>query len=174
MDLYRLVAAIRSADGREAAVRFRIVDGLLLVAGRDTARRRRYPDLQKVNRLGFRMIEFAVRDSGAGAHPLRLAGSNDRAGAEAVLVLERAFENVGHDLHVAMAVRGKAGSRAHAIFIDDAQRAKAHLVRVVVVAERERMAAVEPVELRAAAVGGFAQCDHRECVLRQPWLPTSS
>ena len=50
------------------------------------------------------MIEFAVRDSRARAHTLRLAGTNYGAGAKAVLVLERAFENVGDNLHVAMRV----------------------------------------------------------------------
>src|SRR5580658_771509 len=135
MNLHRLTAAVGCAYRREAAVRFRIVDSLLLVAGRDAGRGRRDPDLQKVNRLGFRMIEFAVRDSPARAHPLRFAGTDDRAGAEAVLVLEGAFENVGDDLHVAMPMRRETGAGADAVFIDDAQRAKSHLCWVVVVAE---------------------------------------
>src|SRR6204780_1349001 len=169
MNLYRLTAAVGCAYRREAAVRFRIVDSLLLVAGRDAGRGRRDPDLQKMNRVGFRMIEFAVRDSRAGAHPLRFAGTNDRAGAEAVLVLERAFENVGDNLHVAMRMGGEPGAGADAILVDDAQRAKSHLLGIVVVAERERVTAVEPVDFRASAIGRLARSNHWSYLLTPPW-----
>src|SRR5580704_1559714 len=135
MDRYRSIAALGSADRCEAAVGLRVVDSFLLVTRSDAARRRGNPDLQKMNGLSFRMIEFAVSDSTARAHPLRLARTNDRARAEAVLVLERAFEDVSDDLHVAMPVRGKPCGRAHAILIDDPQRAKSHLLLIVVIAE---------------------------------------
>src|ERR1700733_762248 len=155
-------------------MRFRIVDRFLLIAGRDAGLGRCDPDLQKMNWLGFRMIEFAVRYSRAGAHPLRFAGTNDRAGAEAVLVLERAFENVGDDLHVAMRVGGKPSAWADAILVDDAERAEAHFLGIIVIAERERGAAVEPVDFRTSAVGGLARSNHWSYLLTPPWRPASS
>src|ERR1700735_2245153 len=135
MDRYRSIATLGGAYWCEAAVRLRVVDSLLLVARSDAARGWRDPDLQKMNRLGFRVIEFAVSDSTARAHPLCFARTNDGASAEAVLMLERAFEDVGDDLHVAMPMRGKSCCRAHAILIDDPQRAKSHLLLIVVIAE---------------------------------------
>src|SRR5690348_6716353 len=67
---------------------------------------------------------------------------------------DRAVEDVGDDLHVAMRVRREALTRRHAVVVDHAQRAKAHVVRVAVFAEGKRVPAVEPVEARAAACGG--------------------
>src|ERR1039457_2714872 len=134
MNFHRLIAAIGRAYGREAATRLRIVDGPLLVARSDCARGGRDPDLQKMNRVSFRMIEFAVRDSRPGTHSLRFARANDRAGANAVLVFERAFENVGDDLHVAMPMGRETRAGTDAILVDYAQRAKSHLAGIVVVA----------------------------------------
>ena len=51
-----------------------------------------------------------------------------------------------------VAVRAEALARLHAVFVDHAQRPEAHVARVVIVGERERVAAVEPAELGAAAV----------------------
>src|SRR5208282_6408591 len=174
MNLHGLIAAIGRAYRREATARLRIVDGPLLVTRRDCARGRRDPDLQKMNRVGFRMIEFAVRDSRPGAHSLRFARTYDRAGANAVLVFERAFENVGDDLHVAMPMGRETRAGADAILVDYAQRAKSHLAGIVVVAKRESVAAVEPVDLCASAVGGPARSYHRGRDLRPRRPPGSS
>src|SRR5208282_926132 len=166
MNFHGLVAAIGRTYRREASARLRIVDGALLVARRDAVRGRRDPDLQKMDRVGLRMIEFAVRDSRPSTHTLRFAGTNDRAGADAVLVFERTLENVGDNLHVAMPVGGKTRARADAVLVDYAQRAKSHLPGVVVVAEREGVTAVEPVDLRLSAIGGLARRYHRRPALR--------
>jgi len=40
-------------------------------------------------------------------------------------VLERAVDDIGEDLHVAMAVRAEALAARHAVLVDDAQRASA-------------------------------------------------
>src|SRR5277367_511168 len=77
VDRNRSIAALGSAYRCEAAVRLRVVDSFLLVARRDAARGWRDPDLQKMNRLGFRVIEFAVSYSTPRAHPLRFARTND-------------------------------------------------------------------------------------------------
>ncbi len=70
------------------------------------------------------------------------------------------FEDVGEDLHVAVAVRPEAGSGRDAVVVDHAQAAEAHVPRVVVLAERERVAAVEPAPVGLAALGGRSDGDH--------------
>src|SRR5438046_1003700 len=99
-------------------------------------------------------------DAGAGRHHLHLAGPNDRAGADAVLVLERAAEDVGDDLHVPVPMSVEPRARPNAILIDDAQRPKAHVLRVVIMAERKSMTAVQPAEIGNAAVSGMSQGHH--------------
>src|SRR5438128_312742 len=106
------------------------------------------------------MVEFAVANAGAGRHHLHVAGPNHRAGADAVLVLERAFENVRDDLHVAMPVCAEPLPRAHPVLVDDAQRPEAHLFWIVIVTERERVPAVEPPEVGGAAFRRLSYIDH--------------
>ena len=108
-----------------------------------------------MHRVALRVIELAVTDAGSGRHDLHVAWADDRAGAKAVLVLEGAFQDVGDDLHVPMAVGIKAGGGFDAIFIDHAQRAKAHMAGIVILAERERVTAVEPAKIGLSALGGW-------------------
>jgi hypothetical protein len=60
--------------------------------------------------------------------------------AHAVLVLEGALEDVGEDLHVAVRVGGEAAAGGDAVLVDDPELAEAHVVGIVVLAERERVA----------------------------------
>src|SRR5258708_29918255 len=80
------------------------VDRLLLVAGRDSRPLGHNPNLQEMNGFGARSIEFAMSYAAAGAHPLLFVGTDHRTIAEAVLILDRPFQHVGHDLHVPSAV----------------------------------------------------------------------
>src|SRR5262249_30985188 len=111
-------------------------------------------------RLLVGVIELAVADAGPGRHHLHVAGPDHRARADAVLVLECAIEDVGDDLHVAMAVGVEAAARLHAILVDDAQRAEAHVLGIVIMAEREAMAAVQPAVVGDAALAGASNSDH--------------
>src|SRR6185295_15245453 len=95
---------------------------------------------------------LAVPDARARGHPLHVARPDDRAGADAVLVLERALEDIGDDLHVAVSVGVEPAARPHPVLVDHAQRAEAHMLRVVVVAEGEAVPAVEPAEVGDAAL----------------------
>src|SRR5262245_38808159 len=156
-------AAPRPGDQPQDASLVRVGDRLLLVARLISTAIRHDPDLQEVDRLARRGIELAVRDARTRAHPLDLAGPDHRAGAEAVAMLQRSAENVADDLHVPVAVRGKAAAGLHAVLVDHAQRAEAHVARVVVLAERERARGVEPAEIEMAAVGGGTARDH-SCV----------
>src|SRR5437762_14013761 len=95
------------------------------------------PDLQKVERFGAAGIELTVRDAASRAHELNLAGLEHAAVAHTVLVLQRAFQHVTEDFHVAVRMRAKALSGRDAIVVNDAQRAEADMRRVVVVGKRE-------------------------------------
>src|SRR5262245_14744607 len=112
--------------------------------------------------VGLRVVELAVPDPGASRHSLHVTGADHRTGADAVLVLERAVEHVRDDLHVAMPVRVEPFAGGDPVFIDDPERAEAHEARVVVVAERECVFAIEPTEVRLAALFRFAYCRHVE------------
>src|SRR5260370_36200865 len=127
----------------------------LLIARFEAGRVRYDPDLQKMHRLGLRVIIFAVQDPGAGAHPLDLARSDHRAGAETVLMLECTLEHIGDDLHVAMSMPGEARARRHSILVDHPHGAKPHIGRIAIIAEREAVLAVQPIEPgRAPLLGG--------------------
>ena len=88
-----------------------------------------------------------MSDAGAGAHALNFTGTNHRARAGAIAVGEFTLQHVGHDLRVAVSVCREAGAGGDAVFVDNSQSAKAHVLRVVIAAERECMAAVEPREV---------------------------
>ncbi len=75
-------------------------------------------------------------------------------------MLERPVEDIGDDLHVAVRVRREAAARRHAVLVDDAQRPEVHVGGVVIVAEREGVAAVEPAEIRPSPLVGFAKGQH--------------
>ncbi len=57
--------------------------------------------------------------------------------AQAVAVLERARDHVGHDLHLAVAVRREAPARRDYVVVEHAQRAEGDVFRVMIVVKRE-------------------------------------
>src|SRR6185312_2540660 len=99
-------------------------------------------------------------DAGAGGHALHLARTDRGAVAETVFVFERAVEDVADDLHVAVTVGAEALPRRHAVLVDHAQAAEAHMPAVPVAAEREGVAAVEPAQFGPAAFVVTANGDH--------------
>src|SRR5579872_5347996 len=107
-----------------------------------------------------RGVELGMDDASAGAHTLDLAGTNDAAAADGIPMLERAVDEIGYDFHVAMAVRLKAAAARYPVLVDDAQRSETHMLRIVIVAKREGMARIEPVDLGSAARFGFSKGDH--------------
>jgi hypothetical protein len=160
VQLDRAVLAVLRCQQHEALARRLLVEGLLVVARREPARVGHDPDLQEVDGLRLRSVLLAVRHAGAGAHELDLARPDHAAAARAVLVLEGALEHVRQDLHVAVPVGAEAGARLHAVVVDHAQAAKARLPGIEVLAERERVTAVEPTPVGAAAVLRLAFRDH--------------
>src|SRR5438270_12559447 len=79
---------------------------LLLIARLDPAPFRQNPDLQQMHRIFLRRIRLAMPHARARTHALPVPRTDNRSVAHAVLVLERTFENVGDDLHIAMRMRG--------------------------------------------------------------------
>ena len=75
-------------------------------------------------------------------------------------MLERAFHDVGHDLHVAVRVGREAPARRHEIFVDHTERSEAHLPGVVVVGERKRVVRVEPSVIEMTPVSRRTDGDH--------------
>ena len=105
-------------------------------------------------------------NAGPGGHALQFTGPDDRAVAHAVLVLQRAFEDVGDDLHVPVAVHAEPLTGLHAVIVDDPQGAKAHVGGIVVVAKGKRVVGVEPAVVEVAPLGSLANA--RSC--SPPWF----
>ena len=119
-----------------------------------------------MHRLRLGRIELAVQDARAGAHALHLAGPDHRAVAEAILVLEGSLENIGDDFHVLVAMAGKPGTRNDAVLVNDPQTPEAHVRRVLIMPERESVAAVQPSRPALAPRHPISEGNHR-------FLPTS-
>ena len=135
---------------------------LLEVARREAAAVGEEPDLQQVNRLRLRRVELAVRDAGPRVHRLPLARVDHLAVAHAVAVLQLAGQHAGEDFHVAVRVRGEPAAGRDAVVVDHAQHAEVVVFWVFVVAEGERVAAVEPAaELGGAALASLSNGQHR-------------
>src|SRR5512132_2969197 len=126
-----------------------------------------------MHRLVLRVVELAVPNSGPGGHALHIAGANDGAGSHAVLVLQRAFEDIGDDLHVLVPVRLETATWLNAILVDHAQDAEAHMLRIIVLAEGEGMPAVEPTEIGCAARFGGTESDGHGLGLLQDGHPNT-
>jgi hypothetical protein len=77
-----------------------------------------------------------------------------------VAVLELAVDHVRDDLHVAVRVHAEAHARLDDVVVEHAQGAEAHVVDVVVVAERKVPAGVEPTRLHAMSLLGWDDLDH--------------
>src|SRR5919112_1293635 len=87
-----------------------------------------------------------------GERLLLVARPQHAAPARGVPVREPAREHDGDDLHVAVRVRAEARAGRDVVLVDDPQAPEAHVARVVVVAEREGVAAVEPPRARPPAL----------------------
>src|SRR5262245_16630806 len=118
MDLDAVVTTILRGKQRERSLRSFYVDVLLCVRGLESTLIRHNPNLQKVHRLNFRVIEFAVGDASSGSHHLNLAGPDDRACTHAVLVCERALEHVRENFHVPMTMSSESCARNDAVVVE--------------------------------------------------------
>src|SRR6266849_2802642 len=75
-------------------------------------------------------------------------------------MFQRALQNIRYNLHVPMPVPWKTTSFLHHVFIDHTQTAESHVSRIIVIAKGESVIAVEPAEIKVAAIFRFANLDH--------------
>jgi len=59
-------------------------------------------------------------------------------------VFDGAFQDIGDDFHIAMGMRRESLAGLDSVFIDHAQMAEVHVLRIVIGVEGKRMVAVEP------------------------------
>jgi hypothetical protein len=102
------------------------------------------PNLQQPDRFILRRIEFAMFNAAAGGYILQVSLANDATVAHRIVVLQLAAQNVSHDFHVAMRMRAEARSGHHEVVVDDAQAAKTHPLRIVIISETESVISIEP------------------------------
>src|SRR3954471_2288511 len=160
VDRHRAVGTVRGRNQAQPAALVRGREMLLLVGRRDAALRGLDPDLQEMRDALLVLVELAVGHAAAGAHALHVAGNDHRARAHRVLVRERAVEHVADDLHVAVPVGAEALAGVDAILVDHAQRAVAHVLRILVAGEGERVERAQPAVIREAAFGAAAHLVH--------------
>src|SRR3546814_7987268 len=86
---------------------------------------------------------FRMANAGSGRHHLHVARLRPALVAEAVLMADRAFTNIGDDFHVAVRMRRKAGVRGDDIVVPDAKASPVHPVRILVVRKGEMMRSEE-------------------------------
>src|SRR3546814_4472538 len=101
-----------------------------------------------------------MANAGSGRHHLHVARLRPALVAEAVLMADRAFTNIGDDFHVAVRMRRKAGVRGDDIVVPDAKASPVHPVRILVVRKGEMMLGIQPAMIFPAKAFKWAQLDH--------------
>src|SRR5262245_17273233 len=77
-------------------------------------------------------------------------------------MFQLARQHAGNYLHVAMRMHAKSLARRDAIFVDHPQGAKAHMGRVVIIAESKRVISVKPTVIEMSAFRCFSNGFHLE------------
>ena len=99
------------------------------------------------------MVSLGVLGTRAETHALHAAGLEDAVVAEAVGVFEVTRHDVGDPFDVAVRMHRPRGAGHERVVVENAERADAHIVRIVVPIEGEvpprlEPAAVDPVDRR--------------------------
>src|SRR5262249_30723518 len=118
------------------------------------------PNLQQVDWVFRRRISLTVPHSGARAHALPVAGMNDGAIADAVLVGEGAFEDVRDDLHVAVRMHREPTAGCNQVLIDHPQGTKARPARIAILIKGKCVPRVQPAVIAAATLITGSKLDH--------------
>ena len=114
------------------------------------------PDLQQPAGL-CACIDFAVHDSGSGAHPLHISSLNHAAVSGRILMLELSFDHHRDDFHVAMGMHAKTPSCRNRVVIDHKEGAESHPVGIVMTGERKAMPRLKPVANAVKAFLGWTE-----------------
>jgi hypothetical protein len=151
---------MRRDDGNPLPAVFIELKRTLLVTGLQAILVGKNPDLQEVHRFGLRCVVLAVADSRTRAHALHVADSDNRARARAVFVRQSAFEHIRDNFHVAMRMGRKTFAGHDPVFIDYPESSETHVLVIIILAERESMAAVEPAPLGVPSIITATDCNH--------------
>ena len=103
-------------------------------------------------------------NAGSRRDALHLASFHHCAVSHAVLVLERAADNVTDDFEIAMRMRAETLAPLHAVFVDHPQAAESDVLRVVVIGEGKRVMTVQPAVIGMATFVGSANFNHGRIV----------
>lgn len=160
MDGHGTVTAVARSRQPEFVCLARVRKFLLFIAGINPFALRAYPDLEQVSRSVRGMIEFAVRDSAAGAHTLDFTGHNHGAVSHAVLMRQRALQDVGDDFHVLMVMGRESLPGRYPVFIDNAKSPETHMRGVPVFGKGKSVVSLKPAVVKMAAVLGFPDLNH--------------
>src|ERR1700733_6097782 len=115
--------------------------------------------------LAFGSIELTMDHARACGHGLNRVGTEGSGFAHAVPMSEASFEHIGQDFHIAMRVGSKTSSRRDSIFVDNPQRAKTHMPRIVVARKRKAVITVDPAKIGMPTLGASTNYDHYDLLL---------
>ncbi len=101
-----------------------------------------------------------MNHAGPCAHALNFARADDSDVAHIIAVLQGAVDNIGHDFHFTMRMEWKSACGRHDIVIENAQRAKIHICRVMVMVERKMPMCVKPICFSMVALICADRFDH--------------
>lgn len=110
--------------------------------------------------VALSVVVLAVLNASARAHALHFARHNHCLVAHTVYVAEAAAQGIAHNFHVAVGVGAKASACGNAVFVNDSQIAKAHVVGVVVIGKAKAVVAFEPAVVDIATVLRTSDSNH--------------
>jgi hypothetical protein len=119
------------------------------------------PDLEDPRRAGLEIV-FGVAHAGAGTHYLNIASLGAALVAQTVLMRDGALADVSDDFHIGVRMRREAGVRRDLVVIPNPQGTVAHIIGVIVTAEREMVLGLEPAVVGATKLVERSKFDHDE------------
>ncbi len=93
-----------------------------------------------------------MQDSRSSAHPLGETGVDDARMPHRILMYERTSQYPGDDLHVLVRVGVESHSGRDDVVVVDQEKTVVSVLRVVVIAERERVLRVQPAGIGLEAI----------------------
>jgi hypothetical protein len=160
VDQHRTVAPVGRRDELQLPALLRRRKVLLLVGWRDPGPIGLEPDLQEMRETVLLRVVLRVLHPRAGGHPLHVPRPDGRAVSEAVLVAQRAGEDVADDLHVAMAMGAEPLARRDPVLVDHPQRTEAHVRGIVVAGKGKAVVGYEPAVIGMTALCAGAEFNH--------------
>ena len=162
--MLRIAQTIRRLHDPAQPIRFLFITELLrLIMRLQPPLIRLGPDLQKVHLIVLITVVFGMPNPRSRTRELHFAALQVLEIAHAVLVLERAVDDVAEDQELGVRVCAEACAGLHAVFVNDAQGAPGLVARVVVRCEGECVVCVEPVVVGVAAMRPGPLCDLHAC-----------